>query len=145
MTEPEPGWIEQIRPHECSDETELTGAADGLIAALGRRLAEYRAHVRLDRVDRYEHPGRRKAEGLVVSLEDHPVERILCSPALRCHQTVQPLAGDRSLQLHWPKGSTWLLQRDDRRQVRGRILPPSDSRRSSAVIRTPQNSEPERR
>jgi hypothetical protein len=26
--------------------------------------------------------------------------------------------------LDWPKGSTWLLQRDDRRQVLGRLLAP---------------------
>jgi phosphohistidine phosphatase SixA len=122
--------------------------------------------------------GHRQAEGLVVRLEDHPVERILCSPTLRCHQTVEPLARDRMLQiesvpvlgvdttlaqllalfwdlelrdsvlcthgegigllltrliadalvvddpLDWPKGSTWLLQRTDHRQVRGRLLAP---------------------
>jgi 8-oxo-dGTP diphosphatase len=122
--------------------------------------------------------GRRQAEGLVVRLEDYPVERILCSPSLRCHQTVQPLAADRFLEveplralgvdaspaealgvfwnpalrntvlcthgetigqlltrlvadgltvrdpLDWPKGSTWLLQRTDRRQVLGRRLAP---------------------
>jgi 8-oxo-dGTP diphosphatase len=122
--------------------------------------------------------GRRQAEGLVVRLEDYPVERILCSPTVRCHQTVQPLARDRFLQiepiaalgvdagpaqvlavfwdrdlrnavlcthgetigrlltclvadglavedpLHWPKGSTWVLQRTHRRQVRGRLLAP---------------------
>jgi 8-oxo-(d)GTP phosphatase len=28
-----------------------------------------------------------QAEGLVLRLEDYPVERILCSPTLRCHQT----------------------------------------------------------
>jgi phosphohistidine phosphatase SixA len=122
--------------------------------------------------------GRRQAEGLVVRLEDYPIERILCSPSLRCVQTVQPLAADRFLEietlaalgvgagpaevlgvfwdlalrnavlcthgetigsllqglaadgltvtdpLDWPKGSTWLLQRDDRRQVLGRLLAP---------------------
>jgi hypothetical protein len=41
--------------------------------------------------------GRRQAEGLVVRLEDYPVDRILCSPTVRCHQTVQPLAEDRLL------------------------------------------------
>ena len=41
--------------------------------------------------------GRRQAEGLVVRLEDYPVDRILCSPTVRCHQTVQPLASDRLL------------------------------------------------
>jgi broad specificity phosphatase PhoE len=41
--------------------------------------------------------GRRQAEGLVVRLEDYPVDRILCSPTVRCHQTVQPMASDRLL------------------------------------------------
>ena len=41
--------------------------------------------------------GRRQAEGLVVRLEDYPVDRILCSPTVRCRQTVQPLASDRLL------------------------------------------------
>lgn len=122
--------------------------------------------------------GHLQAEGLVLRLEDYPVERILCSPTLRCHQTVQPLARDRLLRiepvpalgvgaspaqllalfwdlelrnsvlcthgegigllltrlisdallveepLDWPKGSTWLLERIDRRQVRGRFLAP---------------------
>ena len=122
--------------------------------------------------------GHHQAEGLVVRLEDYPVERILTSPALRCHQTVEPLARDRMLRievvsalgvdaspaqllalfwdvelgksalcthgegigllltrllagalvaedpLDWPKGSTWLLERIDRGQVRGRFLAP---------------------
>jgi phosphohistidine phosphatase SixA len=122
--------------------------------------------------------GRRQAEGLVLRLEDYPVERILCSPTLRCQQTVEPLARDRLLRiepvpilgveagaaevlalfwdrelrdavlcthgetigrlleqlvtdglvlgepLHWPKGSSWLLQRNGQRQVRARYLPP---------------------
>jgi phosphohistidine phosphatase SixA len=38
-----------------------------------------------------------QAEGLVLRLEDYPVERILCSPTVRCHQTVEPLARDRVL------------------------------------------------
>ena len=119
-----------------------------------------------------------QAEGLVIRLEDYPIERILCSPTLRCYQTVEPLARDRLLgietvpslgvdaspgqllrlfwdlelrnsvlcthgegigllltrligdallvedPLDWPKGSTWLLERVDRRQVRGRLLAP---------------------
>ena len=122
--------------------------------------------------------GHLQADGLVIRLEDYPVERILCSPTLRCHQTVEPLARDRLLgietvpslgvdaspgqllglfwdlelrnsvlcthgegigllltrvigdallvedPLDWPKGSTWLLERVDRRQVRGRFLAP---------------------
>jgi phosphohistidine phosphatase SixA len=119
-----------------------------------------------------------QAEGLVLRLEDYPVERILCSPTVRCHQTIQPLARDRllgieplaalgaaadpseilelfwdrqlpntvlcthgetigglfallaghglvaSAPLVWPKGSAWLLQRTDRRQVHARYLAP---------------------
>ena len=68
--------------------------------------------------------GHLQAEGLVIRLEDYPVERILCSPTLRCYQTVEPLARDRLDPLDWPKGSTWLLERVDRRQVRGRFLAP---------------------
>jgi phosphohistidine phosphatase SixA len=122
--------------------------------------------------------GHRQAEGLVVRLEDYPVERILSSPTLRCRQTVEPLARDRLLPvepvpalgveadqaellglfwdlklrnsvlcthgegigllltrlladvlvadgpLDWPKGSTWLLERTDRRRVRARYLAP---------------------
>jgi phosphohistidine phosphatase SixA len=122
--------------------------------------------------------GRHQAEGLVFRLEDYPVERILCSPTVRCQQTVEPLARDRMLRVEplaalgveasaaevlevfwdrdlrdtvlcthgetvgrlleqlvtdglvlagppqWPKGSTWLLQRNGRRRVRARYLPP---------------------
>jgi phosphohistidine phosphatase SixA len=122
--------------------------------------------------------GHLQAEGLVFRLEDYPIERILCSPTLRCRQTVEPLAHDRLLTiesvpelgvdaspsqllalfwnlelrnsvlcthgegigllltrlladgllaedpLDWPKGSTWLLERNGRRQVRGRFLAP---------------------
>jgi 8-oxo-dGTP diphosphatase len=122
--------------------------------------------------------GHGQAEGLVVRLEDFPVERILCSPTLRCRQTVEPLARDRLLRietvpalgvdaspaqllalfwdlelrnsvlcthgegigllltrllagalvvedpLDWPKGSTWLLERINEGQVRGRFLAP---------------------
>jgi phosphohistidine phosphatase SixA len=122
--------------------------------------------------------GHLQAEGLVVRLEDYPIERILSSPTLRCHQTVEPLARDRLLRiepapalgvdaspahllalfwdlelrnsvlcthgegigllltgliadilvvedpLEWPKGSTWVLERIDQRQVRGRYLAP---------------------
>jgi phosphohistidine phosphatase SixA len=37
--------------------------------------------------------GRRQAAGLVARLRHYPVHRILSSPADRCRQTVQPLAG----------------------------------------------------
>ena len=40
-----------------------------------------------------------QAAGLVLRLEDYPVERILCSPTVRCQQTVQPLASDRLLRI----------------------------------------------
>ena len=43
--------------------------------------------------------GRRQALGLVVRLEDYPVDRILCSPTVLCHQTVEPLARDRLLRI----------------------------------------------
>ena len=43
--------------------------------------------------------GRCQAEGLVLRLEDYPVERILSSPTVRCRQTVEPLAHDRLLQV----------------------------------------------
>jgi phosphohistidine phosphatase SixA len=43
--------------------------------------------------------GRRQAEGLVIRMEDYPVERILCSPTVRCRQTVEPLGRDRFLQI----------------------------------------------
>jgi broad specificity phosphatase PhoE len=43
--------------------------------------------------------GRRQAEGLVLRLEDYPIERILSSPTLRCLETVQPLARDRFLEI----------------------------------------------
>ncbi len=39
--------------------------------------------------------GERQAEGLVLRLEDYPVERILCSPAVRCLQSVAPLTRQR--------------------------------------------------
>jgi 8-oxo-dGTP diphosphatase len=42
-----------------------------------------------------------QAEGLVVGLADYPIQRILCSPTLRCYQTVQPLARERRLPIEW--------------------------------------------
>ena len=122
--------------------------------------------------------GERQAEGLVARLQEHPITRILSSPARRCLQTVEPLARQRHLPVEpfaplglavptaelvdelwrddlqdvvlcahgetigevlttlsadghhdtvspqWPKGSTWLLQRLERPDVRGRYLPP---------------------
>jgi phosphohistidine phosphatase SixA len=43
--------------------------------------------------------GHLQAEGLVIRLEDYPINRILCSPTLRCYQTVEPLARDRLLRI----------------------------------------------
>ena len=43
--------------------------------------------------------GRAEAAGLVVRLEDYPIRRMLTSPALRCHQTLQPLARDCRLRI----------------------------------------------
>jgi phosphohistidine phosphatase SixA len=41
--------------------------------------------------------GRRQAQQLVELLKDYPLGRILSSPALRCVQTVEPLAAARGL------------------------------------------------
>ena len=41
--------------------------------------------------------GRRQAEALVTTLGDHPVERVLSSPSVRCVETVIPLAAARGL------------------------------------------------
>jgi broad specificity phosphatase PhoE len=41
--------------------------------------------------------GEAEAAGLLVRLEDYPIGRILSSPAVRCQETVRPLAGDRLL------------------------------------------------
>jgi phosphohistidine phosphatase SixA len=35
----------------------------------------------------------------VIGLDDYPIGRILTSPTLRCHQTVQPLARDHRLRI----------------------------------------------
>ena len=36
--------------------------------------------------------GRREAHGLLTQLRDYPIIRVLSSPAVRCLQTVEPLA-----------------------------------------------------
>jgi len=41
--------------------------------------------------------GRREAHGLLAQLRDDPIGRILSSPAVRCLQTVEPLAARRGL------------------------------------------------
>lgn len=43
--------------------------------------------------------GRRQAEALVAQLEGRPIARLLTSPALRCVQTLEPLAAVLGLQL----------------------------------------------
>jgi phosphohistidine phosphatase SixA len=122
--------------------------------------------------------GRMEALGLVEQLRQHPVRRILSSPAHRCLQTVEPLAGRLGLQVEpsdtlgvdgsgggllelledralrqavlcthgevigrvfealaeagielpdrprWPKGSTWVLDRDGTRSWKGSYLQP---------------------
>jgi broad specificity phosphatase PhoE len=44
--------------------------------------------------------GRREAAGLLVQLRARPVGAILSSPALRCQQTVRPLAEHHRLPVH---------------------------------------------
>jgi 8-oxo-dGTP diphosphatase len=41
--------------------------------------------------------GRREAHGLLTRLRDYRITRILSSPAVRCLQTVEPLAGRRGM------------------------------------------------
>jgi phosphohistidine phosphatase SixA len=80
---------------------ELSGAADYVIIFLVRHgdAGEKGSWDGPD-VERPLSPaGFQQAEGLVMRLEDYPVERILCSPTVRCHQTVQPLANDRLLPI----------------------------------------------
>jgi len=43
--------------------------------------------------------GRREADGLVSLLASFPIARIVSSPAVRCRQTMEPLADRRHLQL----------------------------------------------
>jgi 8-oxo-dGTP diphosphatase len=44
-------------------------------------------------------PGRREAHGLLTQLRDYPITRILSSPAVRCLQTIEPLAQRRGLPI----------------------------------------------
>ncbi|HEX6256488.1 MAG TPA: histidine phosphatase family protein [Euzebyales bacterium] len=43
--------------------------------------------------------GEREAAGLVIRLDDLPIDRVLSSPALRCEQTVRPVAQRRRLAI----------------------------------------------
>jgi phosphohistidine phosphatase SixA len=92
--------------------------------------------------------GHREAEGLAALLASFPVSEIVSSPAVRCWQTVQPLAEQRRLAVRtdgalaadaevvrelgapigddvgWPKGSVWLLESADGAITRATYLPP---------------------
>lgn len=48
--------------------------------------------------------GRRQAEALVGLLADHPVERVVSSPLLRCVQSVEPIAAARGLEINVEDG-----------------------------------------
>ena len=52
-----------------------------------------------DRLRPLDEKGRRQAEQLVQLLEPHSVDRIVSSAALRCVQTVEPLAHARGLEI----------------------------------------------
>jgi phosphohistidine phosphatase SixA len=54
-----------------------------------------------DRARPVDEDGRAQAAGLVDSLADRPLTRILTSPYLRCVQTVEPLARTRGLPLEY--------------------------------------------
>jgi phosphohistidine phosphatase SixA len=51
--------------------------------------------------------GRREAHGLLVQLRPYPVVRILSSPAVRCVQTVEPLAQRRGLPVERAEVLGW--------------------------------------
>ncbi|HZC98830.1 MAG TPA: phosphoglycerate mutase family protein [Actinomycetes bacterium] len=64
--------------------------------------------------------GRREAAGLLAQLAAYPIRAIVSSPALRCQQTVQPLADQRGL----PVGTDELLAVDaDVEEVLARLPP----------------------
>jgi 8-oxo-dGTP diphosphatase len=140
--------------------------------------------------------GRGQAVGLVDQLAPEPVRRLVSSPAVRCLQTVQPLAGRLGLPIEpdgrlgvegpagdllellaspaldqavvcthgevigrvfaelrhagsrlpdkprWPKGSTWVLDRDPARGWHGRFLAPRIVASATAqALRWPRGSE----
>jgi broad specificity phosphatase PhoE len=64
--------------------------------------------------------GRREAAGLVPQYRDRPVATILSSPALRCQQTVQPLAEQR----HLPVGLEGRLDVDAKVEEAAALLRP---------------------
>jgi len=69
--------------------------------------------------------GHRQAEGLVIRMEDYPVERILCSPTVRCLQTVEPLARAEAEVAHGHVD----------RRVRLRARDEIDARRTHETVR----------
>jgi broad specificity phosphatase PhoE len=52
-----------------------------------------------DRLRPLDERGRREAEGLVDALAGYHITRVVTSPYVRCHQTVEPLAAARGLQV----------------------------------------------
>jgi 8-oxo-dGTP diphosphatase len=58
--------------------------------------SEWEGHDRHRPLDK---KGRRQAEGLVELLAEYPIDRILSSPAVRCTETVVPIATARGLEV----------------------------------------------
>jgi phosphohistidine phosphatase SixA len=59
--------------------------------------------------------GRRQAVGLLAALDKFVIQRILCSPLLRCRQTVMPVARQRGLTVELtealaPDATVWQLE-----------------------------------
>lgn len=52
-----------------------------------------------DRLRPLDEKGRRQAQGLPPLLAAYPLDRLVSSPALRCTQTLEPLATERGLQM----------------------------------------------
>lgn len=52
-----------------------------------------------DRLRPLDEKGTQQAEALVAALDRFPIDRILSSPAVRCVQTVEPLARARNLKV----------------------------------------------
>ena len=52
-----------------------------------------------DRLRPLDEKGRRQARGLPALLAAYPLDRLVSSPALRCTQTLEPLATERGLQM----------------------------------------------
>jgi phosphohistidine phosphatase SixA len=52
-----------------------------------------------DRLRPLDEKGQRQARGLPAQLATYPLDRLVSSPALRCTQTLEPLATERGLQM----------------------------------------------